>query len=117
MMLGFFFLILPLCLFVVLTALPQGRFTGLGFGVVAAILAAAWALLIFGLPPFNSGNALSDGIMRGALTIYTGTTIAAAVAQRIRHHLPADRPGWLYPMIAFAILLLGGFPALTFLGV
>ncbi len=117
MILAAIFLIFPIGIYVALAALPQGRATWVGFAVAAVVLGMGWLSVALGIGPLSSGDTVNDGFLIAALGIYTGMAMAAGVAQIIRGILRPDRPGWLYPLIAFGILIVGGFPALTALGV
>ena len=117
MILAVIFMLFPIGIYATLAALPQGRATWIGFALAAIILGLGWLSVTLGIGPLASGDTVNDGFLIAALGIYTGMAMAAGVAQIIRGILRPDRPGWLYPLIAVGILIVGGVPALTALGV
>ena len=111
------FLILPVGIYLTLASLPQGRMAWSGFFFALALMGLAWLLFLSGIGPLETEGAFERGLMSGVLSIFTGVVLAAGVAQVIRGMLSPDRPIWLYPLVALAILAIGGFPALLYLGV
>lgn len=116
MILAVVFLVLPVGIYLTLVALPQGRMAWVGFFFALALMCLAWVSLLSGIGPLATGDQVEQGFMSGALMIFTSVVLAAGVAQVIRSMLSADRPIWLYPIIATAVLVIGGFSALTYFG-
>lgn len=98
---GLFWVLVPALLFLVLAALPKGRWVMPGLGAAALVLALGWALRLAGLPPLVALDAETDAGILLALVLWSGAGLLAALLQALRAVLRM-RPG-VHAALAAAI--------------
>jgi hypothetical protein len=94
------FVVIPLLVYLGLTALPAGRPALLG---IAAVAVGSAGLSVFGLAGGQSGILAAVGLI-------SGSAIAmAALVQILRRNLGADRSVWVYPALVVMGLIAGAW--------